>query len=98
MVWTIDLHNLLHLLKLRMSPTAQEEIREYAHEMYKLIQPIAPVTCAAFDRYILNSFTLTRDELSLLTTDLSPSDIQGALSIHSNRRGTDLFNKFFKPV
>jgi len=29
--WKMDLHNLLHFLRLRMAPDAQEEIREYAN-------------------------------------------------------------------
>lgn len=45
---TVDLHNLLHFLRLRMHAHAQYEIRVYAEAMLKLIQPVVPVTVAAF--------------------------------------------------
>ncbi len=39
-----DLHNLLHFLKLRNHPDAQEEIRVYAKAIELLIEPIVPIT------------------------------------------------------
>ena len=45
---TVDLHNLLHFLRLRLHEHAQYEIRVYAEAMLKLIQPIVPQSVAAF--------------------------------------------------
>jgi thymidylate synthase (FAD) len=45
---TVDLHNLLHFLRLRLHPHAQYEIRVYAEAMLQLIEPIVPVAVAAF--------------------------------------------------
>jgi thymidylate synthase (FAD) len=45
---TIDLHNLLHFLTLRCHSHAQYEIRVYAEAMLALIEPVVPVTIAAF--------------------------------------------------
>ena len=45
---TVDLHNLLHFLSLRLHEHAQYEIRVYADAMLKLIEPIVPVTVAAW--------------------------------------------------
>lgn len=44
---TVDLHNLLHFIKLRSDEHAQYEIREYAEAMKLLITPIVPVTMEA---------------------------------------------------
>lgn len=48
---SIDLHNLLHFLGLRLGSHAQYEIRVYAEAMLKLIEPIVPVTVAAFKKH-----------------------------------------------
>ena len=45
---TVDLHNLMHFLRLRLHSHAQYEIRVYAEAMLKLITPIVPVSVAAF--------------------------------------------------
>lgn len=44
----VDLHNLLHFLTLRLHEHAQYEIREYAAAIGELIEPIVPVTIAAW--------------------------------------------------
>jgi thymidylate synthase (FAD) len=46
---TVDLHNLLHFLRLRLHSHAQYEIRVYAEAMLRLIEPIVPVAVAAFE-------------------------------------------------
>lgn len=50
---SIDLHNLFHFLRLRLSSHAQYEIRVYAEAMLSLIEPIVPVSVAAFRRHIM---------------------------------------------
>lgn len=45
---TVNLHNLLHFIKLRRHEHAQYEIRVYAEAMLDLIKPIFPVTVEAF--------------------------------------------------
>jgi thymidylate synthase (FAD) len=64
--WKIDLHNLLHFLKLRMDVHAQLEIREYAKVMFDMIKPIVPMTIEAFEDYQLGAVTLTRLEVEAL--------------------------------
>jgi thymidylate synthase (FAD) len=49
---TVDLHNLLHFLRLRDHSHAQYEIRVYAQAMLQLIEPIVPVTVEAFRRHM----------------------------------------------
>ena len=50
---TCDLHNLFHFLKLRLHSHAQYEIRVYAEAMLKLIEPVVPISTAAFREHIL---------------------------------------------
>ena len=47
---TVDLHNLLHFLKLRLHPHSQYEIRVYAEAMLELIRPIVPMTIEAWEK------------------------------------------------
>lgn len=46
---TVDLHNLLHFLRLRDHDHAQHEIKVYAQAMKELIRPIVPVAIEAFE-------------------------------------------------
>lgn len=50
---TVDLHNLMHFLKLRLHSHSQYEIRVYAEAMLKLIEPIVPHSVAAFKKHVL---------------------------------------------
>jgi len=53
MFCTIDLHNLMHFLKLRLHEHAQKEIRVYAEAMLALIEPIVPIAVAAMKKHLL---------------------------------------------
>ncbi len=54
--WKIDLHNLLHFLRLRMDSHAQKEIRDYACTIgEKIVKKWLPLTWEAFEDYWLNS-------------------------------------------
>jgi thymidylate synthase (FAD) len=64
--WKINLHNLLHFLKLRIDDHAQKEIRDLAVKVLDLIRPIVPVTCEAFEDFVLGSVTLSRVEIEAL--------------------------------
>lgn len=68
---TVNLHNLLHFLRLRMDKHAQYEIRVYAEALYKIIQPIVPITCQAFEDYQLNGVYLTGKDVELLKSKLA---------------------------
>ena len=49
--WKQNLHNMLHLLALRMDSHAQYEIQVYANAMYEIIKHLCPWTIEAFDKY-----------------------------------------------
>lgn len=65
--WSIDLHNLLHFLSLRMDSHAQAEIRAYAEVIgEEIVAKWVPVTWEAFKDYRLEALTLSRNEQELL--------------------------------
>jgi thymidylate synthase (FAD) len=70
--WKIDLHNLLHYLRLRMDEGAQKEIRDYAEAIYKLVEDKVPITMKAFRDYRLNSINLTGLEIECLKNKKLP--------------------------
>lgn len=61
--WKINLHNLMHYLRLRMEPGAQEEIRVYANEIFNIVKELAPVTMEAFVDFRVNAMTLSGPEI-----------------------------------
>ncbi len=66
--WKMDLHNLLHFLQLRMDPTAQLEIRSYAHIMgYEIVKIWCPLTWEAFEDYILKGMKLSIHEQAIVS-------------------------------
>lgn len=64
--WKIDLHNLFHFLELRLHPTAQYEIREYAKIIAQIVKDTCPIAYQAFEDYRLNSVTFSAVELKIL--------------------------------
>jgi thymidylate synthase (FAD) len=75
--WTQNLHNMMHLLKLRMDKHAQYEVRVLADTIYELIKPIFPAALEAFDDYVREAKTLSRMEIDLtkklLSSKVSPA-------------------------
>ena len=75
--WKINLHNLLHFLNLRMASDAQPEIKVYADEIFKIIQPMIPLTAQAFLDFRVNSISLSGPEIEAIATNKplkSPSE------------------------
>src|SRR5207244_1799734 len=64
--WSINLHNLLHFLHLRMDPHAQEEIRAYGLAIATMLKEKVPITWEAFDDYLLKGKEFSAQEWSLL--------------------------------
>jgi thymidylate synthase (FAD) len=64
--WQIDLHNLMHFLKLRLDKHSQFEIREYAKVMGEVVKKICPYTWESFEEHVLHGVRLSRTEAELL--------------------------------
>jgi thymidylate synthase (FAD) len=67
--WKIDLHNLLHFLKLRMDAHAQYEIRVFADAMARIVKDAVPLSFEAFEDYQLGGMQLSRLETEFLKTE-----------------------------
>lgn len=65
-IWKANLHNILHLLKLRMDPHAQYEIREHANAMADVVKDAVPIAWEAFQDYKINSLPITGPEQVVL--------------------------------
>jgi len=64
--WKIDLHNLLHFLKVRADDHAQYEIRAYASKMLELVREWVPMTYAAFMEYSMHGKQLSQSAYQAL--------------------------------
>ena len=65
--WSIDLHNLLHFLMLRMDSHAQTEIRQYATVIgEEIVARWVPFVWEAFRDYRLNAMRLSGPETELM--------------------------------
>lgn len=65
--WKIDLHNLLHFLKLRVDPHAQYEIRVYAETILnEIVAKWVPMVYDAFLEYVLNAKTFSATEMRII--------------------------------
>jgi thymidylate synthase (FAD) len=72
--WKQDLHNLLHLIKLRRDSHAQKEIQAYAEAVYTLVRPLFPLTVEAWEDYVWNGVHLSRMDAEMLLILLHPTD------------------------
>ena len=64
--WKINLHNLMHYLQLRMDAHAQQEIRAYADAIFRLVEPLVPLTMQAFKDFRVNAVYLSGPEIDAL--------------------------------
>ncbi|MFP3028339.1 MAG: FAD-dependent thymidylate synthase [Wolbachia sp.] len=64
--WKIDLHNLLHFLRLRADKHAQYEIRVYAEVMLDIVKKWVPLTYNAFIEYSLKSACISKTGLEII--------------------------------
>jgi thymidylate synthase (FAD) len=74
--WKIDLHNLLHFLRLRVDPHAQWEIQEYGRVMAGMLERVAPLSYEAWLDYEVRGARVSGAELDVLR-DLLEADEEG---------------------
>lgn len=63
---TMSLHNLLHMLELRLDPHAQWECRVYAEAIAKIVEDWCPIIWEAFVDYRLEAVTFSREEVKFI--------------------------------
>jgi thymidylate synthase (FAD) len=101
--WKIDLHNLMHFLKLRVHSHAQFEIREYAKVMAGMFKEVAPLAYEAWIDYDVCGDSLSFQELDILRNLMRISDgkiitqdnytIEGSDEILSTREQKEFLDK-----
>lgn len=97
--WKIDLHNLFHFLKLRLDSHAQYEIRVYAEAMASIVKNIVPLAWEAYEHYMLNSISLSQNEIAIIANMISTDDIdidQCLMFGLSKREAVEFIDKFRK--
>lgn len=73
--WKVDLHNLMHFLRLRADPHAQYEIRVYAEVILNIMAQWVPLTHEAFLEYRLDAVSLSATAANLLRRALTGESI-----------------------
>ncbi|PYG33073.1 FAD-dependent thymidylate synthase [Pelagimonas varians] len=73
--WKVDLHNLLHFLRLRADAHAQYEIRVYADEICKLVADWVPFAFKAFEDYRMGGATLSAGALDVVRRMLKGEEV-----------------------
>jgi thymidylate synthase (FAD) len=64
--WKIDLHNLMHFLRLRADPHAQAEIRAYADVMLDTLRRWVPAAFEAFQEYRLGAVQVSASGIAVV--------------------------------
>ncbi|WP_339048928.1 FAD-dependent thymidylate synthase [Candidatus Mesenet endosymbiont of Phosphuga atrata] len=90
--WKIDLHNLLHFLKLRSDHHAQYEIRVYAEEMIKIIKKWVPLTYNAFIEYCLESVSISKSGLDVVRKLIKGEEVKREESGVGKREWNELMS------
>lgn len=90
--WKVDVHNLMHFLRLRADSHAQYEIRIYADVMLQILFTWMPVTYDAFMDYRLHAETFSRQEMQILRALVSDIPV-GSLSGLSDREANEFRKK-----
>jgi len=88
---TINLHNLLHMLELRLDPHAQWETRQYAEVIADIVFDWVPLVWEAFCDYRRESVTFSRMEMDVLRAMLAGQ--ANDLDALSEREKKDFFKK-----
>ncbi|MBO1076261.1 FAD-dependent thymidylate synthase [Roseomonas marmotae] len=88
--WKIDLHNLMHFLRLRADAHAQYEIRVYAEAMLKVLEAWVPAVAEAFRDYRLGAVTLSAQMLEITRRLLAGEAVEQAGSGLSKREWREL--------
>ena len=100
--WKIDLHNLLHFIRLRIHKHAQYEIRVYSEILAEIIKNWVPFTYEAFNKYQIDNQDFSSAEYSALIESIDFSKLEKevnarvALGILSKREAKEFLNKFKK--
>jgi len=98
--WKVDLHNLLHFLRLRMDDHAQEEIRAFAIVIgEQIVAKWMPLVWEAFTDYRRDSMYLSRVEVDIVSAMAAGDQARAKAaleSISSKRERNEVSDKLKK--
>ncbi len=92
--WKVDLHNLMHFLRLRADSHAQYEIQIYAQKMVEILKKWVPLTYEAFEDYRSDSFHLSKEAMKIVKDKLANKKIKKSNYKLSPRELRELELKF----
>lgn len=92
--WKVDLHNLMHFLRLRADPHAQYEIRVYADAILNIMKAWVPLASDAFEEYRLGAAQLSATGVRLVQRRLAGEKITFEQSGLSKREWIELCELF----
>ncbi|WP_238364315.1 FAD-dependent thymidylate synthase [Mesobacterium pallidum] len=73
--WKVDLHNLLHFLRLRADSHAQYEIRVYAEAICEMVADWVPFAYRAFEDYRMGGATLSKQMVEAVRLMLKGEEV-----------------------
>ena len=88
--WKVDLHNLLHFLRLRLHPHAQYEIRVYGEVIGQMVADWVPLTWEAFQDYRLGGAFLSQAGLGVVRSLLRGETVEREATGMSKREWREL--------
>ena len=92
--WKIDLHNLMHFLRLRADSHAQYEIRAYADTMLDLVQKWVPLTHDAFVQYRQGAASVSKGGIDVIKRMLAGEQVNEDNSGLTKREYKELMDVF----
>ena len=90
--WKIDLHNLMHFLRLRADAHAQYEIRVYAEAMLDMMRRWVPLTYDAFAQYRMGGAWLSAAGLDVARNLIAGKEVSREASGLSQREWGELMD------
>jgi len=88
--WKIDLHNLLHFLRLRADFHAQKEIQLYAIAILDIVKIWTPIVYGAFMDYRVNAISLSAIDVDILKNYLDKVKIQEYITKNKDSKKGDV--------
>ncbi len=98
--WKIDLHNMMHFLRLRLDDHAQYEIQIFARAIAKIVKTAFPFAWEAFEDYQLKGESLSRYELGLIKASAGQlttkrfTSLLDQLGLDNKRERTEIERRF----
>lgn len=97
--WKMDIHNMLHLHRLRLDKHAQKEVRQFASRMFEMVVELYPMVSQAFIDYRMGAITLSVFEIQMLRDYINykvydPSSLLTKAEIQDFEKKLDYIHNF----